>query len=116
MTITFAQQQALAADVALGTRILAALVQQAATVAAESQAAQTEVVNTARQGLVQKVVQNPGSVQQPAQTACANNPTIQTEAYSGGPLNTALVPDSDILFVIGQQWNSLAGLRPKLDY
>lgn len=116
MTITLAEQYALAQDATLKQRAIACLTNVALTVKAESQVGKTQVVNNARQNLVVRVIADPTGLQQSAMNVLSNNNTIQTSAYSGGPLNTANVLDSDITFVLTQSWNDFAGLRSGLDY
>lgn len=116
MSVNFDKQQQVAVDVNLGKRVQSCLVKVAYIVRAESQSAVIFVVNQARQALAAQIISDVASVAPRAQVVLANNPTIQDAAWTGGTLNTANVLDTDIEFVLTSEWNSIAGLRPKLDF
>lgn len=97
---------ALAHDSAWTPRIEAALGRKADFVFADSGA------TAASKAQAYKAIFSPDQLILPFARELSNNGTIQTAAYSGGPLDTNGVADADIEFVIDTVWETLANYVP----
>jgi hypothetical protein len=91
-------------DTALRERVLAAVVRKAGFVFAEESPA-AERLSLARQAAL-----SPESLVAAFSRQCADNATVQSTAVVGGQVDTDLIPDNDIIFIVDTVWDDIAGV------
>lgn len=117
---TLIQQYAIGNDTLLRARAGAALARTANDVRNEDPTGQTATETAKRQALAVACRLNVESVVAPAARLLAENATVQAACTFGGSglsttVDTSAVADNDILFVLAQQWDVLAGVLPSED-
>lgn len=114
---TLIEQYAIGQDTLLRARAASALARTANDVRNESAAGQSTEKTAKRQGLALACRSNVEGVVAPAARLLAENGTVQAACtFAGSGLSTvattSAVTDNDILFVVAQSWDVLAGVLP----